>query len=90
MGVQAHSVPSSGEIGVLAGLTADKDMKPGVLEYSQGDRISGKILRSEVAHIVAAALKSPAAVGERLTCCQLACVACHAAQMSCFLSYPWS
>ena len=46
-----------------AGLTSEDADVPFLLEASQGDRISGKITRAEVASLVAAALASPAAAG---------------------------
>ena len=46
-----------------AGLTSEDADVPFLLEASQGDRISGKIARAEVASLVAAALASPAAAG---------------------------
>lgn len=48
---------------VWAGLTSDAELGPVALEFAQGDSISGKVLRKEVAQVVAAALSSPAAVG---------------------------
>ena len=45
------------------GLTSEDADVPFLLEASQGDRISGKIARAEVASLVAAALASPAATG---------------------------
>lgn len=45
------------------GLTSEDADVPFLLEASQGDRISGKIARAEVASLVAAALASPAAAG---------------------------
>ncbi len=46
-----------------AGLTTEDADTPFLLEASQGDRISGKITRAEVASLVSAALNTPASVG---------------------------
>ncbi|KAK9820647.1 hypothetical protein WJX81_005527 [Elliptochloris bilobata] len=46
------------------GLTSEDAGVPFLLEASQGDRISGKIARAEVATLLAAALCSPAAAGK--------------------------
>ena len=54
----------SDRISCITGLSSDKELMPRALELSQGDRISGKVLRQEVATVVVAALSSPAAVGE--------------------------
>jgi hypothetical protein len=47
-----------------AGLTSEDEDKDFVLEASQGDRISGKISRKEVARVAAAALGTAASVGQ--------------------------
>lgn len=47
-----------------AGLTSEDEDKDFLLEASQGDRISGKISRKEVARVAAAALGTAASVGE--------------------------
>ena len=47
-----------------AGLTSEDEDKDFVLEASQGDRISGKISRKEVASVAVAALSTAASVGE--------------------------
>ena len=47
-----------------AGLTSEDEDTDFVLEASQGDRISGKISRKEVARIAVAALGTAASVGE--------------------------
>lgn len=52
-----------------AGLTSEDAGVPFLLEASQGDRISGKITRAEVASLVAAALASPAAAGAQALHC---------------------
>ena len=46
-----------------AGLTSEDDGVPFLLEASQGDRISGKISRAEVASVAVAALGTAASVG---------------------------
>lgn len=48
----------------LAGLTSEDEDQEFVLEASQGDRISGKISRKEVAAVAVAALGTAASVGE--------------------------
>ena len=52
--------------GAAAGLTTEDADTPFLLEASQGDRISGKISRAEVASLVSAALNTPASVGAGL------------------------
>lgn len=52
-----------------AGLTSEDEDQDFLLEASQGDRISGKTSRKEVAAIAVAALGTGASVGEwRLPC----------------------
>ena len=46
-----------------AGLTTDEEGAPFLLEASQGDRITGRIARSELASLVHAALELPEAAG---------------------------
>ena len=46
-----------------AGLTTDEEGAPFLLEASQGDRITGRIARSELASLVQAALVMPEAAG---------------------------
>ena len=46
-----------------AGLTSEDEGVPFLLEASQGDRISGKISRAEVASVAVAALGTAASVG---------------------------
>eukprot|EP00894_Picocystis_sp_ML_P005065 jgi/Pico_ML_1/55582/g1249.t1 len=50
--------------GMLSGNEADEDEEPCMLEALQGDKIMGKISREEVAEVVVAALRSPAAVNK--------------------------
>jgi len=47
-----------------AGLTSEDEDVAFLLEASQGDRISGKISRKEVAAVTVAALGTAASVGE--------------------------
>ena len=64
-----------------AGLVSGEDMQPAALEYSQGDRISGKITRKETAAAVLAALGTDAATNktfEVTTCCPCSIAAVHA------------
>jgi hypothetical protein len=49
-----------------AGLTSEDEGVPFLLEAAQGDRISGKISRAEVASVAVAALATPASVGALL------------------------
>ena len=49
------------------GLTNEEEDALFLLEASQGDLISGKISRAEVAHLIVAALGSSAAAGEPAT-----------------------
>jgi len=56
------------------GLTSEEADTPFLLEASQGDRVSGKISRAEVADVIVAALGTPAATG-RKSCCQWLVVA---------------
>ena len=45
------------------GLTSEETDTAFLLEAAQGDRISGKISRAEVADVIVAALGTPAATG---------------------------
>ena len=45
------------------GLTSEETDTPFLLEASQGDRVSGKVSRAEVASVIVAALGTPAATG---------------------------
>ena len=49
------------------GLTTEEQDTGFLLDASQGDRISGKISRAEVASVIVAALHTPAATGQALT-----------------------
>ena len=62
-----------------AGLTSEDEGVPFLLEASQGDCISGKISRAEVASVAVAALGTAASVGA-----QLAAVASGPSMMVCF------
>ena len=46
-----------------AGLTTEDDDQPWLLEAQQGDRISGKISRAQVASVAVAALGTEASIG---------------------------
>ncbi|KAK9814216.1 hypothetical protein WJX72_002437 [[Myrmecia] bisecta] len=48
------------------GLTNEEEGGPFVVEASQGDRISGKVSRAEVAALVATAINSPAGAGKTI------------------------
>ena len=51
-----------------AGLTSEDEDKPWVLEAQQGDRISGKISRKEVASVAVSALSTEASIGKPQSC----------------------
>ena len=53
------------------GLTTEEKDTGFLLEASQGDRISGKISRAEVAAVIVAALDTPAATGQILALCHI-------------------
>lgn len=46
------------------GLTTEREDESFVMEAAQGDTISGKISRGEVATVISAALKAPASKGK--------------------------
>lgn len=48
-----------------AGLTTEGEDEPWVLEAQQGDRISGKVSRAQVASVAVAALGTEASIGAR-------------------------
>ena len=50
-------------------MVGGEDMQPAALEYSQGDRISGKITRKETAAAVLAALSTDAAANKTFEAC---------------------
>ena len=49
-----------------AGLTTEDEDQPWVLEVQQGDRISGKISRAQVASVAVSALGTEASIGKSL------------------------
>ncbi len=51
-----------------AGLTTEDEDKPWVLEAQQGDRISGKISRAQVASVAVAAIGTEASIGGHHCC----------------------
>lgn len=53
---------------VHAGLTTEDEDKSWVLEAQQGDRISGKISRAQVASVAVAAVGIEASIGEHHCC----------------------
>ena len=48
---------------MLAGLTTEDEDQPWILEAQQGDRISGKISRAQVASVAVTALGTEASIG---------------------------
>ena len=72
--------PACAEPSWVAGLVSGEDMQPASLEYSQGDKISGKISRKETAAAVLAALDTDAAVNKTFevsSCTYLALCSCR-------------
>lgn len=59
--VRAAGVPYT--VVRATGLTTEEEDTAFALEARQGDAISGKVSRAEVAQVVAQALESPAAAG---------------------------
>ena len=58
-------------------------MQPASLEYSQGDKISGKITRKETAAAVLAALDTDAAVNKTFEVSSCTCLALRPCQLPC-------
>lgn len=56
-----------------AGLTTEEEDMPHIIEADQGDSISGKISRAEVAQVISQALEMPAAAGKGCIACAACC-----------------